>query len=262
MSDVRHRVFVRAAAALFVLALLVHAVTAAEITGRVVGIADGDTLTILDADHRQTKVRLAEIDAPESHQPYGTRAKQVLSELVFGRDVRVVVVDIDRYGRTVGRIYAGALDVSAEMVRQGAAWVFIRYNHDPSLAALEQAAQAARRGLWALPEAERVPPWEWRANARAARLRHGVPPLPLAGHTAVIVDDGLATGGTARAAVAVSRARGAARVVVAVPVAPRETVELLAREADEGRGTRSSSDTFATASIRNLSVSDARNPWA
>jgi micrococcal nuclease len=77
---------VRAAAALFVLALLVHAVTAAEITGRVVGIADGDTLTILDADHRQTKVRLAEIDAPESHQPYGTRAKQVLSELVFGRD--------------------------------------------------------------------------------------------------------------------------------------------------------------------------------
>jgi endonuclease YncB( thermonuclease family) len=86
VNDVRHRVFVRAAAALLVLALLVHAVTAVEITGRVVGIADGDTLTILDADHRQTKVRLAEIDAPESHQPYGTRAKQVLSELVFGRD--------------------------------------------------------------------------------------------------------------------------------------------------------------------------------
>jgi endonuclease YncB( thermonuclease family) len=171
VSDVRHRVFVRAAAALFVLALLVHAVTAAEITGRVVGIADGDTLTILDADHRQTKVRLAEIDAPESHQPYGTRAKQVLSELVFGRDVRVVVVDIDRYGRTVGRIYANTLDVSAAMVRQGAAWVFVRYNHDPSLSALEQEARQARRGLWALPEAERVPPWEWRADARAARQR-------------------------------------------------------------------------------------------
>jgi len=162
---------VRAAAALLVLALLVHVATAAEITGRVVGIADGDTLTLLDADHRQTKVRLAEIDAPESHQPYGTRAKQVLSELVFGRDVRVVVVDIDRYGRTVGRIYAGALDVSAEMVRQGAAWVFTRYSRDPSLPALDQAARTARRGLWALPEAERVPPWEWRANARAARQR-------------------------------------------------------------------------------------------
>ena len=172
MSDVRHRVFVCAAASLLVLALLVHAVTAAEITGRVVGIADGDTLTILDADHRQTKVRLAEIDAPESHQPYGTRAKQVLSELVFGKSVRVVVVDIDRHGRTVGRIYANTLDVSAEIVRQGAAWVFVRYNHDPSLPALEQEARQARRGLWALPEAERVPPWEWRADARAARQRN------------------------------------------------------------------------------------------
>ena len=69
--------------------------------------------------------------------------------------------------------------------------------------------------------------------ARAERFRGGAPPLPLQGHTAVIVDDGLATGGTARAAVAVSRARGAARVVVAVPVAPADTVQLLAREADD-----------------------------
>ena len=69
--------------------------------------------------------------------------------------------------------------------------------------------------------------------ARAARFRHGAPPLPLEGRTAVIVDDGLATGGTAKAAVAVSRARGAARVVVAVPVAPLDTIAVLAREVDE-----------------------------
>ena len=170
MSDVRHRVFPHAAAALLVVALLVHAATAAEITGRVVGIADGDTLTILDAHQRQTRIRLAEIDAPESHQPFGSRAKRALSELVFGKAVRVVVIGTDRYGRTVGRIYVGALDVSAEMVR-GAAWVFVRYSRDPSLRALEQQAREARRGLWALPEAERVPPWEWRADARAARQR-------------------------------------------------------------------------------------------
>src|SRR3954453_17470924 len=79
--------------AFFVMLALTHVAAAADLTGRVVGITDGDTLTVLDADHRQTKVRLAEIDAPESHQPYGTRSKQALSELVFGRDVRVVVVD-------------------------------------------------------------------------------------------------------------------------------------------------------------------------
>ena len=155
---------------LFVLALA-HTAIAAEITGRVVGITDGDTLTVLDEARRQTRVRLAEIDAPESHQPYGSRAKQALSELVFGRDVRVVVVTIDRYGRTVGRIYAGSLDVSAEMVRQGAAWVYRKYNHDPSLLRLEQEAQQARRGLWGLPEAERMPPWEWRAAGRAHQER-------------------------------------------------------------------------------------------
>ena len=148
---------------------LVHAATAAEITGRVVGIADGDTLTVLDQSRRQTRIRLAEIDTPESHQPYGSRAKQALSELAFGKDVRVVVAAIDRYGRTVGRIYAGPIDISAEMVRQGAAWVYRKYNHDPSLLRLEQEAQQARRGLWALPEAERTPPWEWRAAGRAAR---------------------------------------------------------------------------------------------
>jgi endonuclease YncB( thermonuclease family) len=142
---------------------------AAEITGRVVGIADGDTLTVLDAARQQTRVRLAEIDAPESHQPYGSRAKQALSDLAFGKSVRVVVQDTDRYGRTVGRIYAEFVDVNAEMVRQGAAWVYRQYNRDTSLLRLEQEARDARRGLWALPEAERTPPWEWRAAERSGQ---------------------------------------------------------------------------------------------
>ena len=138
----------------------------AELLGRVVGLADGDTLTLLTAERRQVRVRLGEIDTPESRQPYGTRAQQVLSGLVFGKDVRIVVQDTDRYGRTVGRVYTGPQDVNAEMVRQGAAWVYRQYSHDAGLLRVEAEAKAARRGLWALPEAERTAPWEWRAAAR------------------------------------------------------------------------------------------------
>jgi endonuclease YncB( thermonuclease family) len=106
---------------------------ASELTGKVVGIADGDTFTLLTADKQQVKIRLAEIDAPESGQPYGNKSKQALSGLVFGKDVRVVVQTTDRYGRTVGRPYVGDLDVCAEMVRMGAAWAYRDYLRDRSL---------------------------------------------------------------------------------------------------------------------------------
>jgi endonuclease YncB( thermonuclease family) len=141
---------------------------AADLLGRVVGLADGDTLTLLTAERRQVRIRLGEIDTPESRQPYGARAQQALSELVFGKDIRVVVQDTDRYGRTVGRVYAGLVDVNAEMVRQGAAWVYRQYSRNPELLRVEAEAKASRRGLWALPEAERIPPWEWRAAVRGS----------------------------------------------------------------------------------------------
>jgi endonuclease YncB( thermonuclease family) len=139
---------------------------AAEVRGRVVGITDGDTLTLLTDRREQVRVRLAEIDTPESGQPYGARSRQSLSDLVFRKSVRVAVIDTDRYGRTVGRVYVGAQDVNAEMVRRGAAWVYQRYSTDQALLRIEQVARSERRGLWALPEAQRVPPWEWRAAGR------------------------------------------------------------------------------------------------
>lgn len=151
--------------ALMLLAMM-HVAMAAEIIGRVVRITDGDTLTVLNMGNQQIKVRLSEIDTPESHQPYGSRAKQALSDLAFGKDVRVIVRSTDRYGRTVGRVYAGTIDVNAEMVRQGAAWVYRQYNRDPLLVSFEHEARLARRGLWALPETDRQPPWEWRAAKR------------------------------------------------------------------------------------------------
>ncbi len=136
---------------------------------RVVGVSDGDTLTCLTADRQQVRTRLAEVDAPESRQPYGSRAKQVLSALAFGKQVVLQVQDTDRYGRTVARVLAGGADVNAELVRQGAVWVYRQYNRDRSLLVLEEQARTARRGLWALPESERMTPWEWRKAGREQR---------------------------------------------------------------------------------------------
>lgn len=160
------------------LVLLPFPALATQLDCRVVGISDGDTLTCLTAEKRQVKVRLAEIDTPESRQPYGTRAKQALSDLAFGRNVRLDVHETDRYGRTVARVYAGQVDVNAEMVRQGAAWVYRQYNRDKSLLVLEAEARQAKRGLWALPEPERVAPWEWRKNGGNAQQQSAGQPRP------------------------------------------------------------------------------------
>lgn len=138
------------------------------ITGFVVGVHDGDTITILDYQKQQTKVRLGEIDAPESTQPYGSRAKQELSDLVFKKIVNVEVEKIDKYGRTVGRVYAENMDINAEMVRRGAVWIYRQYAKDRHLYDLEQYAKSQKAGLWSLPESERIPPWEWRHNGKAA----------------------------------------------------------------------------------------------
>ena len=149
------------------------AVAAADLSGRVVAIADGDTLTLLTPDKRQVRVRLSGIDTPERAQPYGSRARQELSDLAFGKEAEVAVETTDRYGRTVGRVHAQERDVNAEMVRRGAAWVYRQYNRDLALLALEAEARAAGRGLWALPEAQRVPPWEWRTAKRGKRDEAG-----------------------------------------------------------------------------------------
>jgi len=152
--------------AVFILTVLsITQASATEYTGKVVGISDGDTLTLLTPEKRQVKVRLGEIDTPESNQPYGTRAKQALSDLAFGKEARVVVETTDKYGRTVGRVYVGGTDVNAELVRQGAAWVYRQYAKDTGLYRLEGEAKTAKRGLWNLPEAERCPPWDWRKGS-------------------------------------------------------------------------------------------------
>ena len=142
--------------------LTLAAKSEAGLQGRVVGVHDGDTFTLLQDGHQQIKVRLAEIDAPESKQPYGNKAKQELSSLIFGKTVTVTIQDTDRYGRTVGRVFINTLDVNADMIRRGAAWVYRKYAKDQTLYPLEAQAKQEKRGLWNLPESQRIPPWEWR----------------------------------------------------------------------------------------------------
>jgi endonuclease YncB( thermonuclease family) len=116
--------------------------------GKVIGVSDGDTLIVLTPEKQQIKVHLAEIDTLEKSQAYGQRLKQSLSDLVFGKQVRVEQQDRDRYGRVVGKVYVGSLDVNTARVRQGMEWVYRQYNRDKSLLALEQEAKNAKRRLW------------------------------------------------------------------------------------------------------------------
>lgn len=146
----------------------------ASMMGKVISISDGDTITVLDSNKAQHKIRLAEIDTPEKGQPYGQKAKDALAELVFGKAVNVKVIDKDRYGRLVGHIYLDELHVNKEMVRIGAAWVYRQYLKDKSLLAVESEAKAARRGLWGLSEAQNIPPWEWRKGQRSSPVKAGV----------------------------------------------------------------------------------------
>jgi len=155
--------------ALPILLFLVSHATAADYPARVVGISDGDTLTVLRDGNVQVKVRLRGIDAPETGQDFGARSKQAASELCFGKTVTVKERDWDRYGRTVAEVIlpAGRL-LNREQVRAGLAWHYRRYApKDLELATAETEARAATRGLWSDPRA--VPPWDWRRG-------EGMPP--------------------------------------------------------------------------------------
>lgn len=148
------------------LALLLASPAAADtISGRVVAIADGDTLTVLEGQ-RQVKVRLADIDAPESKQAFGTRSRQSLAEICFEKQAVVeIVVNKDRYGRPVGRVSCAGVDANAEQIRRGMAWVFVRYaKPSSSLYELEANARLRKVGLWS--ESAPISPWDWRAHSR------------------------------------------------------------------------------------------------
>ena len=164
------RILASVAHSLLIVLLLLSAPVAAEtLTGRVVGVTDGDTIKLLVGGRIEYKVRLGEIDAPESGQPFGQKSKRMLSDLVFNRTVSVRVTDVDRYGRSVGVIQAGKTSVNAEMVKRGGAWAYRRYLSDPRYLLWEREARQGRRGLWNLQADQIVAPWDWRAARRSGR---------------------------------------------------------------------------------------------
>ncbi len=135
---------------------------------KVIHVSDGDTFTCFTDENEQIKVRLAEIDAPEMNQPYGSNAKQSLYEIISSEMVKLDVQDTDSYGRTVARVTrVDGLDVNAQQIKIGAAWTYPQYLKDKSLLVLEAQAKSKKLGLWALPASDQLPPWEWRDTQRA-----------------------------------------------------------------------------------------------
>jgi micrococcal nuclease len=131
-------------------------------SGVVTHVADGDTLDVT-IGQRVERIRLDGIDAPESGQPFGTRARTHLRALAFSQRASVNVKNTDRWGRLVARVIVGGKDISEEMLAAGLAWHYVEYSSDPRLAALEKQARARRLGLWA--DQSPVPPWVARRSS-------------------------------------------------------------------------------------------------
>lgn len=133
----------------------------AQLSGKVVKVADGDTFTLLTNDNKQVKVRLHGIDCPEKGQDFGQVAKQYTSDKVYLQVVRVQATDTDRYGRTVGIVTLKDDTVLNEaLLTAGLAWHYTKYDKNTLWAAMEQEARNQKAGLWARLDA--VAPWQWR----------------------------------------------------------------------------------------------------
>lgn len=156
---------------LLVLVLLPLLAAGKELHGRVVGVTDGDTLTLLDENLTQYTIRLSGIDAPEKKQAFGQRSKQSLSDLVFGKTVTVETHKQDRYGRLVGMVLVDGVDANLVQVERGMAWFYRRYQGElmpqdrQRYLAAEVQAREQRRGLWR--DKDPVPPWDWRKGEGA-----------------------------------------------------------------------------------------------
>lgn len=142
---------------------LLVGVAHADLSGVVVSVLDGDTVDVL-VDRKPVRVRLAEIDAPERAQAFGTRSRQALAAAVFQQPVTVRTNGLDRHGRTIGTILVDGHSINRMMVEQGMAWAYRQYLVDRSLLDVEAAARSGRVGLWVDPNP--TAPWEWRAAKR------------------------------------------------------------------------------------------------
>ncbi len=144
----------------FILFIACYAI-ASDLTGKVVGIADGDTFTLLLKDNSTVRIRLHGIDTPEKGQPFGNNAKQFTSDLIFNKLVKVEQTDTDRYGRIVGIVTNPEnINVNEALLKAGMAWHYKKYDSNPIWANFEKRANASKIDLW--QDANPIPPWDWR----------------------------------------------------------------------------------------------------
>lgn len=135
--------------------------SAQKFTVKVVGVFDGDTFTAINRDNLQLKIRINGIDAPEKGQDFGNKAKQALSDYIYGKDITIDVQSQDRWGRYISYVFTpGGKDVSLLMLEEGMAWHFKRYDVTEEYAKAEERAKANNKGLWSMPNP--VAPWDYR----------------------------------------------------------------------------------------------------
>src|SRR5690606_5194080 len=130
------------------------------IVGKIVRVSDGDTIVLLDSTNQQIRIRLHGIDCPENGQDFANVAKKYTSDLCFSKNVSVDVLDIDRYGRTIGVVWVDTINVNLKLLLKGLAWHYKHFDQSIEFAHAELSARENKRGLWAQPNA--VPPWEYR----------------------------------------------------------------------------------------------------
>ena len=156
-----------------ILLLISYSLHAAALQGKVVGVADGDTITVLDANNIQHKIRLEGIDAPETAQAFGQKSKQSLSQMVQSKQVTVEYQKKDKYGRTLGKVLHNGTDVCLEQINLGMAWHYKKYASDQpkedreTYAQAELAARTKTIGIW--KDKNPTPPWEFRIQKSSAR---------------------------------------------------------------------------------------------
>ena len=130
---------------------------------QVLRVVDGDSITV-KVDQTNYRIRLAEIDAPEMDQAWGEESKAALQKKIENEEIKLEVIDVDRYGRLVARVFLGGRQINRELAEEGHAWVYLEYLRDNSLLIFEAKAKKKRLGLWAAEKP--IAPWQWRKGKR------------------------------------------------------------------------------------------------
>ena len=150
------------------LSIFFYALAFSQYTGKVIAIKDGDTVVVLLDGNVQKTLRLAEVDCPESGQPFGKNAKHYTSDQVFGKTIDYWETDTDQWGRSIAKIfYDDGKYLSAEIIKAGFGWWYYRYSTDKRLQELELSARSRKLGLWA--DSNAIPPWEYRKLKKQGR---------------------------------------------------------------------------------------------